>query len=104
MRHPSLFSAGLALAILFGGAAQAETCAQKIARLEKKIQRTPADAVPGATLPETTAAKLHHQPTAASVSQAVSQSDADLLDDARLLDAEGKEKECLAKLKPFGRK
>jgi len=93
-----LCAAGLAL-LFCVGVAQAETCAQKIAQLEKRIKRTPEPG--GAMLPESTAAKLHHQPTAESVGQAIRQSDADTLDDARLLDAEGKEKECLAKIKPL---
>ena len=98
MRHASL-TASLVLALLVGAAAQAETCAQKISRLAKTIHREPPTAAE--SLPETTDAKLHHQPTVGSVNQALRQSDADALDDARLLDAEGKEKECLAKLKPL---
>ncbi|MBB4196579.1 hypothetical protein CCR94_00755 [Rhodoblastus sphagnicola] len=98
------FLCATGLLLLFcAGAAQAETCAQKISRLEKRIHREPANAAPGAFLPESTDAKLHHQPTAASVGEALQRSDADTLDDARLLDAEGKERACLAKLRPLER-
>lgn len=94
-----LFSAaGLAL-IFCVGVAQADTCAQKIAQLEKRIKRAPEPG--GAPLPETTFATMHRQPTQESVEKAMRQSDADALDDARLLNAEGKEKECLAKIKPL---
>jgi hypothetical protein len=85
------------------GIAQAETCAQKISRLEKQIKRQPPPDA-GETLPETTAAKLHRQPTAASVEQATRQSDADTLYDARLLEADGNEKGCLDKIRPLERK
>jgi len=96
-----LYVAGLAL--LCGvGAAQAETCAQKISRLEKIIKRTPEPG--GASLPESNFATMHRQPTAESVGNAMRQSDADTLDAARLLDAEGKEKECLATIKPLEQK
>jgi hypothetical protein len=94
--------AGLMLTVVCAAAAQAETCARKISRLETRIHREPATAATAAeSLPETTDAKLHHQPTAASVGKALQQSDEDALDDARLLDAEGKEKACLEKLKPL---
>ena len=97
----TLCAAGLAL-LFCVGVAQAETCAQKISRLEKRIQRTPEAG--GDFLAESTAAKLHRQPTAESVAQALRQSDADTLDDARLLEAEGKEKACLEKVKPLEKK
>ena len=103
MRHRSLYAASLAL-LFCAGVAQAETCAHKISRLEKRIHRDPDATTPAESLPETTAAKLHHQPTATSVGQAIQRSDADTLDDARLLDAEGKEKACLEKLRPLERK
>lgn len=91
-----------ALLTLCAGAVQAESCAQKISRLEKRIHREPAAATtPGVSLPESTDAKLHHQPTMKSVAKAKQQSDADTLDDARLLDAEGKEKACRDKIKPL---
>ena len=101
MNKKTLCAAGLVV-LFCVGTAQAETCAQKISRLEKRIKRVP-DAG-GDPLPESTAAKLHRQPTAESVAKALRQSDADTLDDARLLDAEGKEKACLAKIKPLERK
>jgi len=91
-----------ALLTLCAGAVQAETCAQKISRLEKRIHREPAT-TSGVSLPESTDAKLHHQPTMESIAKAKQQSDADTLDDARLLDAEGKEKACRSKIKPLER-
>jgi hypothetical protein len=93
-----LCTAGLAF-VFCVGVAQAETCAQKIAQLEKRIKRNPEPG--GATLPESTFATMHRQPTQETVANAMRQSDADTLDDARLLNAEGKEKECLAKIKPL---
>jgi hypothetical protein len=93
--------AGLMLLACAATAQAAETCAQKIARLEKRIHREAPTAA--GSLPESVSAKLHRQPTVASVANADRQSDADTLDDARLLDAEGKEKACLDKLKQLGR-
>jgi hypothetical protein len=107
MRHSSLFvAAGLPLALLVSAqAVEAETCGEKIARLQKVIKRTPAsEDTPGVALPESTDAKLHHQPTVASVDKAIRQSDADLLDDARLLDAQGDETACLKKIRPLERR
>ena len=102
MRHPiSCATAGLL--VFWVGVAQAGTCAQKIARLEKQIKRQPA-AEAGESLPESTAAKMHRQPTVESVGQAMKQSDADTLDDAKLLDADGNEKGCLEKIRPLERK
>jgi hypothetical protein len=104
MMHP-FAAAGLSLALFFSQAAQAETCGEKIARLQQVIAHRPASQdPPGADLPETTDAKLHHQPTVASVDKALRESDSDALDAARLLDAEGKEKACLEKLKPLERR
>jgi hypothetical protein len=52
------------------GAALASPCTQQLAQFETAIQRSTANSDTGPTAPETTAARLGHQPTIASVKRA----------------------------------
>ena len=67
MNVPILALSALALA----GAAQASPCGDKIAKLESRYEA----AAPVASGTETTAAKLHHQPTPASIGDASADAD-----------------------------
>jgi hypothetical protein len=82
-------------------AASAGVCTDKIVALEL-AQGGPAADDPSTDLPETVGARLHHQPTEASVANAEDQAKnrtQEVLARARQLDLDGKEAECLEALK-----
>ena len=104
----SFVRAGLTALALIGAAAPAtaetNTCREEIAQLDGIIGQaatTPADE-PAST--ETAAARMHRQPTAASVAGAEAQSRDQAraaLARARILDKQGKEAECRETLRPI---
>ena len=75
--------------VAFAGVAQASPCAERIAALQSRYDQLqaagaaePAPDAPDATAPESTAAKLHRQPTAASVAHAETKADTEAEDKA----------------------
>lgn len=98
MKH---LSAALIVCIGLGPCAQtalANTCGDDITSLEKSIAAHPLDTL---TAPQSIAAKLHHQPTPASVSHAKEEAQRHvdmLLREARRLMANGDDAGCLAKV------
>ena len=72
----------------FATAAEATTCAAKIAAAEAHYQKSQAAGIVGAgssgSAPESTDAKLHHQPTAGSVAGAESSADSSAADRAAI--------------------
>jgi hypothetical protein len=104
--RPGLIALALIGAAALAGpaAAQIGTCREEIAQLDGIIGHaatTPSDE-PGAT--ETEAARMHRQPTAASVAGAEAQSREQAratLAQARTLDGQGKETECRETLRPL---
>ncbi len=92
----------VALALMGSAVAQATTCGAEIARIEALLIQAQANrqVVPSAA--ESTAARLHHQPTPATVGKAATEAEDKLaatLATARKLDSAGKESECLAVLR-----
>jgi hypothetical protein len=87
----------VAIALTYPVVAHAASCREQIARAEAQLRQ----GEPQATLPESTAAKLHHQPTPETVEKAQTEADNELkaaLARARKLDSEGKDSECVAAL------
>jgi hypothetical protein len=87
--------AGLALN---AESAHAGACADQIAKLESTLQRSEVHGDARLTAPQSIDAKLHHQPTPASVEQArqaAQSSTYKLLAQARDLDAKGEQSACL---------
>lgn len=92
----------LAVSLLCPATGQATTCGAEIARIEALLNQARANrqVVPSAA--ESTAARLHHQPTPATVGKATTEAEEKLaaaLATARTLDSAGKDAECLAALK-----
>jgi cytochrome c2 len=87
-------------------AAQEGSCLAEIKRLELVLSQARASGQPVGNMPETSAARLHRQPTVQSVEQAESEAEKTVetaLTLARKLEAEGLEAECaemLKKVKP----
>jgi hypothetical protein len=78
------------------GSAHASACSDEIAQLEKAISEKSAAAAP--TARQTIGAQLGHQPTPESVQRAEGAATTgvdDILNRAKILDAEGKTKECM---------
>jgi hypothetical protein len=85
-------------------AAHAESCGAQILRLETVLSQAQANRRLAPSAPESTAARLHRQPTPQTVTEAQSESDKQLaaaLALARKLNAEGKDSECTAALEKF---
>ncbi|HEY1979032.1 MAG TPA: hypothetical protein VGH13_03020 [Xanthobacteraceae bacterium] len=83
------------------GAAQAESCTQQVDQLQATIQQASTAPIDEPTAPETTGAKLGHQPTPSSVGAAESSAKsrlASLLAEARALDEQGKPAACMQTL------
>jgi hypothetical protein len=83
------------------GAAQAESCTQQVDQFQATIQQSTTSPVDEPTAPETTGAKLGHQPTPSSVEAAESSAKsrlASLLAEAKALDAQGKPAACMKSL------
>jgi mono/diheme cytochrome c family protein len=79
----------------------AESCDTKITRLEHQLSEKGALQQPVGSAPESSAARLHRQPTAQSLKQARRQAETNvetMLAFARQLDADGLNAECLATL------
>jgi hypothetical protein len=91
----------IAVLLICPVAAHAEPCSAEIARLESVLSQS--QGVP--SVPETVAARLHHQPTPETVREAETGArkrvDA-ALGLARKLDSEGKDSECIATLEKVG--
>jgi hypothetical protein len=102
------FGRALPAALLLGGlgllwpcASRAETCSAGIARWEAKLAKARAEGAPAIEAPESTAATLHRQPTAASIANAEAEANAkagETLEQAKKLQADGKERECVRPL------
>ena len=91
------FSAVVAFSAL-GGPASAGSCGGQIAQFEQTLAQDP-HAV--GTAPQTVDAQLEHQPTPASIAQAKANARgnvASALDEAKALDAQGRDAECMAAL------
>jgi hypothetical protein len=87
----------ITIVLLWPLTAQAISCKEEIARAEDQLRQ----AEPQVTLPESTDAKLHRQPTQETVAKAEAEGENDLkaaLARARKLDKEGKDSECVAAL------
>jgi hypothetical protein len=83
------------------GAARAETCTQQVEQFQATIQQSSTSSMDEPSAPETTGAKLGHQPTASSVEAAESSAKsrlASLLEEAKALDAQGKTAACMQSL------
>jgi hypothetical protein len=83
------------------GAARAESCTQQVDQFQATIQQSSTGPVDEPTAPETTGAKLGHQPTPSSVEAAESSAKsrlASLLAEAKALDAQGKPAACMQSL------
>jgi hypothetical protein len=79
------------------GAALAGPCTEQLAQFEMAIQRSTANPDAGPTAPETTAARLSHQPTIASVKRAEAKAETRfnaLLARAQALDTAGDRAGC----------
>ena len=90
----------IALILIYPALAHATSCDAQIARAEVQSRQ----AQPNVWLPESTAAKLHHQPTQQSLRQADTEAKDELnaaLVRARKLNSEGKDSECIATLDKF---
>jgi hypothetical protein len=99
MKHRIVAGFAIALFALsqgFGVAAQAGECSSQIAELQHALEKQP-DLV--GTAPQTIGAQLGKQPTPSSVAQAEAHSKGDvarMLEQAKALDGQGKEGECMA--------
>jgi hypothetical protein len=83
------------------GAAHAASCTKQIDQFEAAMRASGNGPDLGPTAPETTAAKLGHQPTPASVARAESRAQSRftaLLARAQALDAQGKHASCMRAL------
>jgi hypothetical protein len=81
---------------------QAGSCRAEIARLELLLTRARASGHSAGSAPESSAARLHHQPTPQSVEQGASVAEKTVetaLALARKLESEGLDAECAAMLK-----
>jgi hypothetical protein len=77
---------------------QAGECSGHIAELQQALEKQPALV---GTAPQSVGAQLSRQPTPSSVAQAEAHSKSDvakMLEQAKALDAQGKESECMAAL------
>lgn len=93
----STLQVAFAMLAISGASAHAGPCRAEVARLERLSHR--ANAAIGPTETQYVGAQLHHQPTPASVKEAQSKAKtkvADVLSQAKALDAAGKEAECMA--------
>jgi hypothetical protein len=78
--------------------AQAGECSGQIAEMQQALEKQPALV---GTAPQSIGAQLSRQPTPSSVAQAEAHSKSDvakMLEQAKALDAQGKESECMAAL------
>ena len=85
----------LALALT---SARASPCSDEIASFETAIKTSESTPVLAPTAPQSVGAQLHHQPTPQSVQRAEAAPSPELNDiitRAKVLDAEGKTKECM---------
>ena len=83
-------------------AAQERSCRAEITRLELALSQARASGQPVGNVPESSAARLHRQPTVQSVEQAASEAEKTVetaLALARKLESEGLDAECSAMLK-----
>jgi len=83
-------------------AVQERSCRAEISRLESVLSQARASGKAVGSAPESSAARLHHQPTVQSVEQAAREAEKTVetaLALARKLEAEGLEAECVAMLK-----
>jgi len=88
------------IVLIYPVAAQATLCDQQIALAERVLQQ----AYPDISLAESSAAKLHRQPTQQSVQNANAEAINELeaaVAQAQKLNAEGKDSECTATLEKF---
>jgi hypothetical protein len=84
--------------VLNAESAHAGACGDQIAKLGSSLHQSEVSGGAGLTAPESLAAKLHHQPTPASIGEArkAAQSTTDdLLGQAKDLDAKGDEAACM---------
>ncbi|HVX79046.1 MAG TPA: hypothetical protein VHB49_23160 [Bradyrhizobium sp.] len=82
-------------------AAQSGSCEAEINHVESLLNEARANGTPVGSKPESSAARLHHQPTLQSIEQATREAEKNIetaLKLARRLHAEGLEAECLAML------
>jgi hypothetical protein len=82
-------------------AAKPGLCPTEIARIESLLNQARANGKIVGTVPESTAARLHRQPTLQSVARATSEAEKDMetaLAFAQKLEAEGLDAECAAML------
>jgi len=94
------FPISIAIVLISTGMSHAGSCGGEIARAERELRR----AHPDIWLPESIAAKLHHQTTRASLEKARTEAKDDLdgaLAMARQLNAEGKDSECVTTIGRF---
>jgi len=87
----------MAFVLTYPVAAHAASCREQIARAEAQLSQ----GAPQVILPESTDAKLHHQPTPGTVAKAYTEAENDLkvaLALARKLNSEGKNSKCVATL------
>ena len=90
------------LSLRKSSAASPTTCGTELAKLEQVLSQMVAAHRAVASVSETTAARLHRQPTPESVGRAEERAEQNVettLASARALDASGKQDECLATLK-----
>jgi hypothetical protein len=81
--------------------AQAKSCRAEIEQLQTRLEKSRANVI--AVLPQSTSATMHRQPTQASVAKAKGEAESKaeaLLEQARKLEAQGKDAECLKVLEP----
>ena len=91
----------LSISLLCPVAAYAGPCSDAIARVEQALSQAQANRQVGPSAPESADALLHRQPTPESVARAQTQADEKTdaaLTQARKLNAEGKDSECIAAL------
>jgi mono/diheme cytochrome c family protein len=107
LREPS--ASAPALSLRKPSAAQVGSCRTEIAHLESVLSRAQASGQVVGNAPESSAARLHRQPTVESVERAVSEAEKTVetvLVFARKLESKGLDAECAAMLKkvelPFG--
>jgi hypothetical protein len=101
MRNSTIALVLCATCSMSAGAAQAESCTQQVDQFQATIQQSPTGPIDEPTAPETTGAKLGHQPTPSSVEAAESSAKsrlASLLAEAKALDAQGKTAACMESL------
>ena len=99
----SLACVALAVSLVYPVAAPAGPCGDEIARVEQALGQAQANPQLGPSAPESAGALLHRQPTPQSVERAQTQADEKTntaLAQARKLNAEGRESECISALEP----